>query len=174
MLQDSRCDEPHQSSGASLAAQADCMQDIAIPVVMLQVAHTGGVTWLAVPLHFSSQMPHGDRSHSPKLSTLPHSSHASSMAVCNVLGPCKETLQPTVLGDVTLLSGYLYLPSSPPCIQGTFTILCRKQVWGPGERADGLSINPGNSLWHFSSSHLLPITIAYLEKIILDLQHFPG
>lgn len=45
-----------------------------------------------------------ETSHSPKLSTLPHSSHASSMAVCNILRPCKEALHPTVLGAVTLLS----------------------------------------------------------------------
>lgn len=57
---------------------------------------------------------------------------------------------------------------------GTFTTLWRKQVGGPGERADGLGIYPGSSLRHLPSSHLLPITFTYLEKIVLDLQHLRG
>lgn len=47
-------------------------QDTAIPAVMLHVADTGGVTGLAVPLHLSSRITHGDRPHTPKLCTLPH------------------------------------------------------------------------------------------------------
>jgi len=47
-------------------------------------------------------------------------------------------------------------------------------VGGPGERADGLGIYPGSSRQHLPSSRLLPITSAYLEKIILDLQHLLG
>lgn len=47
-------------------------QDTTIPAVMLHLADTGGVTGLAVPLHVSSRITHRDRSHTPKLSTLPH------------------------------------------------------------------------------------------------------
>lgn len=39
---------------------------------------------------------------------------------------------------------------------------------------DWVSIYPGSSLQHLPSSHLLPITSTYLEKIILDLQHLSG
>lgn len=53
-------------------------------------------------------------------------------------------------------------------------MLWRRQVGGPGERADGLGIYPGSSLQHLPFSHLLPITSTYLEKIILDLQHLSG
>lgn len=40
------------------------MQDTPIPVVTLHVAGTGGVTQLAVPLHVSSRITHGDISFS--------------------------------------------------------------------------------------------------------------
>lgn len=53
-------------------------------------------------------------------------------------------------------------------------MLWRKWVGGPRERADGLSIYPGSSLWHLPSTYLLLIASTYLEKIILDLQHLPG
>lgn len=47
-------------------------RDTATPAVMLHMADTGGVTGLAVPLHLSSWITHGDRPHTPKLCKLPH------------------------------------------------------------------------------------------------------
>lgn len=152
-------------------------QETPIPVQRLHVADTGGVTRLAVPLHLSLGITHGDRSHSLKLSTLPHSSHASSMAVCNVLGPCKGTLHPTLLGAGTLLSqgistSLLLLPAKRLLTWDLHHALREAGVgsWGKGRWIWHLS---RKQLQHFSSSHLLPITTAYLEKIILDLQHLP-
>lgn len=104
-------------------------QETPILVQRLHVADTGGVTRLAVPLHLSLGITHGDRSHSLKLSTLPHSSHASSMAACNVLGPCKGTLHPTLLGAGTPLSGYPHLPSFPPSKEAAHM--------GPSPRSEG-------------------------------------
>lgn len=144
--QDTRCDEPHPSPGASLAARADCHAGDPIPVVTLHVADTGGVTRLAVPLHLSSQITHRDRPHSPKLSTLPHSSHASSMTACNVLGPCKGTLHPTVLGAATLLSqgtstSLLPLPEKRLLTGDHHHDLGEASVgsWGKGRRIEQLS-----------------------------------
>lgn len=86
------------------------MQNTTIPVVMLHVADTGGVTWLAVPLHLSSWITHGDTSHTPKLSTLPHSSHAFPWLSAVSWGLAKKPFTP----QCWELSNFSLRVSPPP------------------------------------------------------------
>lgn len=84
---------------------------------------------------------------------------------------------PSTLGCWEL--SHLFLSVSPtpffPSLQtGPSRALEEVGGVGAGERADGLGIYPGSSLRHPPSSHRLPTTSKYLEKIILDLQHLPG
>lgn len=113
------------------------MQNTTIPVVMLHVAHAGGDTRLAVPLHLSSPMDHPWRQISYSQVIYPATfKPCLFMAVCSVLGPCKETLHPTVLGAVTLLPQGISTSLLPlaalqrGCTHGTFTTLWGKQVCG--------------------------------------------
>lgn len=96
-------------------------QDTPIPVVTLHVADTGVVTWLAVPLHLSSRITHGDISFSQVI-------YPATFKPCLFHGCLQypEALQrsssPHSAGSChTSLSGYLHLSYSPPCKETTHT-----------------------------------------------------
>lgn len=83
------CRTPSVMSHVSLQEPAQWHRQAAVqepmPVPGLSVADTRGCKWLAPPRHLSSRITHGGRSHSPKLSTLSHSSRA-----CSTLRGCLQ------------------------------------------------------------------------------------